>query len=121
MITDCLNIEDLRERARRRLPTPIFHFLDNAAETGLTARRNTTAFDDIKVIPRCLVNVSHVNTSTRVLGQDIAWPVFCSPTGGSRLFHPEGERAVARAAAKACTLYGLSTASTFSIEDVAAS
>src|SRR5579872_142799 len=118
MIDDCHNIADLRERARRRLPAPIFRFLDNGAETGVTARGNTAAFDKLKLIPRCLVDVSQVNTSTRILGQDIAWPVFCSPTGGSRFFHPQGERAVARAAAKAGTLYGLSTGSTLTIEEV---
>lgn len=120
MLEDCHNIEDLRKRARRRLPLPIFDVLDGGAESEITARRNTAAFDDIKLIPKCLVNVERLSTSTRILGQPIEWPVFCSPTGGSRLFHTDGELAVARAAAKAGTLYGLSTLSTYSIEEVAA-
>jgi len=120
MLDDCHNIDHLRERARRRLPAPIFNIMDGGAETEVTLRRNTDAFDDVKLIPRCLVDVGHVNTATRILGQDIEWPVYCSPTGGSRYFHPEGELAVARAAAKAGTIYGLSTASTYSIEEIAA-
>jgi L-lactate dehydrogenase (cytochrome) len=119
LLDDCYSILDLRDRARRRLPVAIFNLMDGGAEDELTLRRNTEAFDEVSLIPRCLVDVEHVNTSTRILGQDIQWPVYCSPTGGSRLFHPQGELAVARAAAKAGTLYGLSTASTFSIEQVA--
>jgi L-lactate dehydrogenase (cytochrome) len=119
-LTDCHSILDLRELARRRLPPPIFHYLDGAAETEITARRNTAAFDDDRLIPKCLIDVGSVRTATRVLGQDLEWPVFCSPTGASRFYHPEGELAVARAAAKAGTLYSLSIASTHSLEDVAA-
>jgi len=119
-LADCPSILDLRELARRRLPDPIFHFLEGAAETETTAERNTSAFDDVKVIPRCLVNVTSVSTSTRVLGQDIEWPVFCSPTGVARFFHPTGELAVARAVAAAGTIYGLSTNATHSLEQVAA-
>src|SRR5438034_262220 len=113
MLNHCYNIPDLRDCARRRLPSPIFHFLEGAAETEWTARRNTDAFDELHVIPRCLVDVSTVRTSTRILGQDVEWPVFCSPTGASRLFHPEGELAVARATASAGTLYSLATGSTY--------
>jgi L-lactate dehydrogenase (cytochrome) len=120
MLEDCYSILDLRDRARRRLPGAIFNMIDGAAETEATSRRNTIAFDEVTLIPRCLVDVGNVNTSIRVLGQELKWPVFCSPTGGSRFFHTDGELAVARAAAKAGTLYGLSTASTYSIEEVAA-
>lgn len=120
MLDDCHSIFDLRERARRRLPEPIFHALDGAAESESTARRNTAAFDEVKLIPKCLVNVERVRTATHGLGRAVEWPVFCSPTGGCRLFHTDGELAVARAAAKAGTLYGLSTVSTCSIEEVAA-
>ncbi len=119
-LDDCYNILDLRTLAQRRLPRPIFDYLDGSAETEITAQRNISAFDEEKLIPKCLVDVTSVRTSTRILGQDMAWPVFCAPTGGSRFFHPDGELAVARAAAKSGTLYSLSTMSTYSIEDVAA-
>lgn len=118
-MSSCHSILDLRERAQRRLPTPIFDFLDGGAETEITMRRNTDAFDDEKLIPRCLIDVASLNMSTQILGQNIAWPVFCGPTGTSRLFHPDGELAVARAAASAGTLYSVSTGSTYSLEDVA--
>src|ERR1700689_5462333 len=102
---ECHNILDLRGLARRRLPRPIFHYVDGAAEEEITARRNTSAFDGIQMIPRCLQDVAAVKTSTRLLGQDIEWPVFCGPTGASRFCHPEGELAVARACASTSTLY----------------
>jgi L-lactate dehydrogenase (cytochrome) len=81
-------------------------------------RRNTAAFDDQLLIPRVLNDVATVRTATRVLGQDLAWPLLCAPTGASRLFHSDGELAAARAAAKAGALYGLSTGSTYSLEEV---
>lgn len=119
-LNDCHNIDDLRELARRRLPRPIFHYLDGGAEDEVTERRNRSAFDDVGLIPRCLVDVTAVTTATRVLGQDVEWPVFCSPTGASRFLHADGELAVARAAAATGTLYGLSTMATHSLEAVAA-
>lgn len=118
-LADCQNILDLRELARRRLPHPLFHYLDGAAETEVTAQRNTCAFDEYPLVPRCLVDVTSVKTATRILGQQVEWPVLCSPTGASRFFHPEGELAVARAAAKSGTLYALSMAATSSLEEVA--
>jgi L-lactate dehydrogenase (cytochrome) len=120
-LDDCLNIQDLSDLARRRLPSPIFHYLDGGAEGEGTLRRNTAAFDDVQLIPKCLVDVTSVTTLTRILGQDIEWPVICAPTGGSRFYHADGELAVARAAANAGTLYSLSTMSTHSLEDIAAS
>lgn len=114
------SIAELREGARRRLPRPVFDFMDGGAESEETLRRNTAAFDEEVLIPRCLVDVVSVRTATRVLGQDIAWPVICAPTGASRLFHSEGELAVARAAGASGTLYCLSTGATYSLEDVAA-
>lgn len=119
-LQDCHSIVDLRGLAQRRLPGPIFHHLDGGAETEMTAQRNIRAFDDQQLIPRCLVDVTAVRTTIRLLGQNIEWPVICAPTGASRFCHPEGERAVARAAADAGTLYGLSTMSTCSLEEVAA-
>ncbi len=120
-LRDCLNIDDLRALAERRLPAPVYPHLVGAAEDEITARRNVSAFDDAYIVPRVLTDVSEVKTATRVLGQDLSWPVYCSPTGSSRLFHAEGEGAVARACAKTGTLYALSTVATTSMEEVAAS
>jgi L-lactate dehydrogenase (cytochrome) len=113
------NIADLRALARRRLPGPMFHYIDGGSDDEINLSYNTEAFENWELIPRYLVDVSSIDTSTRVLGQDIAWPVMLAPTGMSRLFHPDGERAVARAADKAGTVYSLSTVASTSIEQVA--
>ncbi len=114
------NIADLRRLARKRLPAPMFHYIDGAAGDEWTLRQNTRAFDQYELVPRYLVDVQEMDTATTVLGQSIEWPVVCAPTGMSRLFHHEGELAVARAAARSGTLYSLSSLSSVSIEDVAA-
>jgi len=116
----CHSILDLREVARRRLPGSIFNYLDGAAETEVTARRNTAAFDEEYLVPKCLMNLTSVSTSTAVMGQRIEWPVICSPAGASRFYHHDGELAVARAAESSGTLYSLSVAGTHSLEEVAA-
>jgi L-lactate dehydrogenase (cytochrome) len=115
-----LSVDDLRRVAQRRLPLPLFEYLDGAAETEYTARRNSAAFDDVALIPRCLVDVSSVRTSTQLLGQAVSWPVLCSPTGASRFYHAEGELAVARATREQGTLYGVSVMGTHPLESVAA-
>jgi L-lactate dehydrogenase (cytochrome) len=115
----CQSIADLRALARRRLPHSIFHYLDGAAESELSARRNMRAFDQAALIPRALVDVSAVNTRIEILGQRIGWPVICAPTGASRLYHADGELAVARAAAQAQVLYSLSVAATHTLERIA--
>ena len=115
----CRNIADLRELARRRVPAPMFHYIDGAAEDEWTLRESTAAFDRWTLHPRTLVDVSTLDTAVTVLGQRIALPFFCAPTGMSRLFHYHGELAVARAARAAGTMYSLSTMGSTSIEDVA--
>jgi L-lactate dehydrogenase (cytochrome) len=113
------NIAELRKLAKKRLPAPMFHYIDGGADDEWTLNRNTTAFDAWEFRPRSLVDVASVDMSTSVFGERIEWPFFCSPTALSRLFHYEGERAVARAAHAAGTLYSLSSFSSMSIEDVA--
>ena len=119
-LSDCHSIVDLQALARRRLPRPVYHYLVGAAETEATAERNVSSFDDVRLVPNCLVDVSRVNTKTRILGQQLEWPVFCSPTGASRFYHPDGELAVARAVAKSGSLYALAVAGTTSLEAIAA-
>jgi L-lactate dehydrogenase (cytochrome) len=114
------NIWEIREAARRRLPSPLFDFMEGGGEDEWTLRRNIAAFDDWCLLPRTLVDVAEIDTTTTVLGQKIDWPVMLGPTGMSRVFHNDGEMAIARAAAKAGTIYTLSTMSTFSMEEVAA-
>ena len=116
----CHNIADLRRLARKRLPGPVFGYLDGGADDEASLRANSTAFDRYALVPRILVDVGEIDTTTTVLGQRLDWPLICAPTGMSRLFHHKGEIAVARAAAAEGMLYSLSTLATQSIEDVAA-
>ncbi|MDJ0926673.1 MAG: alpha-hydroxy acid oxidase [Gammaproteobacteria bacterium] len=117
-LRDCRNIEDLRLAAMRRLPKPIFDFLEGGAEDEWTARQNVRSFDHYPLVSRTLVDVQSIDTRTRLLGQDIAWPVIAAPTGASALFHYTGEAAVANAAAACGTIYTMSTMSTQSLESV---
>ncbi|HEY6927607.1 MAG TPA: alpha-hydroxy acid oxidase [Steroidobacteraceae bacterium] len=105
--------------AQRRLPAPLFDYLEGGAGAETTLRANTAAFEEVRFIPRALVNVASVNTATTLLGQRIDWPVLCAPTGGARQYHPAGELAVARAAARSGVYYSLSVAGTHTIEQVA--
>ena len=115
----CHNIEDLRRRARRKLPAPLFHYIDGGADDETTLRNNTAAFDRYRLIPRVLQDVTHTDLRTRVLGCELDMPLLLAPTGMSRFFHHRGELAVASAAARFGTLYSLSTVATTAIEDVA--
>lgn len=118
-IERCNNLDDFRQLARRRLPAPLFHFMDGGADDEVTLRGNTSAFDDCRLVPDALAGADKIDLSTELLGQKIAWPVMMAPTGINRLFHTDGERAVARAAAKSGTIYSLSTMATVSLEEIA--
>jgi L-lactate dehydrogenase (cytochrome) len=118
-VDQAYSIEDLRTRARRRLPRSLFDLMDGGSDDEVAIRRNREAFDTAALVPRVLVDVSHVETSTTVLGQSIDLPFILAPTGQTRAFHPDGEAAVARSAARAGTIYTLSTMGSTSIEDVA--
>ncbi|MBL4819480.1 MAG: alpha-hydroxy-acid oxidizing protein [Gammaproteobacteria bacterium] len=117
-ISDCNNTADFRRLAKKRLPSPLFHYIDGGADDEITLRRNTEAFNNVRLIPNALADLSQMDMSTTVLGQKIDWPVFLSPTGMTRLFHHDGERATCRAAHKAGTMFSLSTIATVSIEEV---
>lgn len=117
-IQHCYNFKDFRHLAQRRLPAPLFHYIDGAAEDEWTAARNTRSFDSVALLPNALADLSELDISTTLLGRKLSMPLFCAPTAMTRLFHHEGEYAVAQAAANAGTLYSLSTLSTVSIEDI---
>tara|TARA_R110002049_G_scaffold174702_4_gene341861 strand:+ start:2311 stop:3468 length:1158 start_codon:yes stop_codon:yes gene_type:complete len=116
----CHNIADLRVLARRRLPRPVFHYIDGGADDELSLRRNTAAFNDYELLPAQLGDASSIDMQSTLFGQPIDWPVMISPTGGSKLFHAEGEPAVAKAAEKFGMIYSLSTLATTCIEEAAA-
>ena len=117
-LTDCHNFHDFRRLAQRRLPSPIFNYIDGAADDETTYRRNTTAFERCDLVPDVLRGVTNVDLSVTVMGQKLALPFYCSPTALQRLFHHQGERAVAAAAAKFGTMFGVSSLGTVSLEEV---
>jgi L-lactate dehydrogenase (cytochrome) len=119
-LKNCHNSADFRELARRRLPGPIFHYIDGAADDEVTYRRNTEAFERCDLVPNVLTGVEHIDMSTSVMGLKLDMPFFLSPTALQRLFHPDGERAVGAAAEKFGTLFGISSLGTVSIEEVGA-
>jgi L-lactate dehydrogenase (cytochrome) len=119
-LKNCRNIADLRLRAKSKLPSPMFHYLDGGAEDEWTQRRNTEAFDDYTLMPRQLRDVSQIDLKTNLLGCELQLPFFIAPTGMSRLFHQDKELAVARAAHKFGTLYSLSTMASTTLENVSA-
>ncbi|HSM30093.1 MAG TPA: alpha-hydroxy acid oxidase [Woeseiaceae bacterium] len=119
-IAACNNLMDFRRIAMRRLPAPVFHYLDGGADDELALARNTEAFADYELLPSQLSDVSSIDLRSTLFGQAVDWPVMIAPTGASKLFHAGGELAVARAAEKFGMVYSLSTLSTATIEDVAA-
>ena len=117
-LKDCHNVEDFRKLAKKKLPSPIFHYIDGGADDEITLKRNTDSFNNCDLIPNVLTGASDIDLSTTVLGQKISFPLFLSATAMHRLYHHEGERATAKAAEKADTMFGISTMSTTSIEEI---
>jgi L-lactate dehydrogenase (cytochrome) len=78
-LSDCHNIADLRKLAKRKLPWPIFNYMDGGADDEISLRRNTSAFDDYELLPTQLNDISHIDLKTTVLGQDIDWPRILAP------------------------------------------
>ena len=118
-LDDCHNFADFRRLAKKRLPGPIFHYIDGAADDEVTYRRNTAAYENVDLVPRVLNDVSEIDMSVEVMGQTLDMPLYCAPTALQRLFHHEGERAVAKAATKYGTMFGVSSLATVTVEDIA--
>ena len=115
-----VSVEDFRPLARRRLPRVVFDYLDGGAEGEVTLRENRRAFEEVTFRPRQAVPVGEVRLETRALGLDLSLPAMLAPIGYSRLMHPDGEVAAARAAGRAGTAYILSTISGHPLEAVKA-
>ena len=119
-LSDCHNVADFRRLAQKRLPAPIFHYIDGAADDEITKRRNSSAFDDCDLVPNILAGVAEIDMSATVMGRKINLPLMLSPTALQRLFHWQGERAVARTAQDLGTWFGISSLATVSIEEIGA-
>src|SRR4051812_42071399 len=116
----CASVADLRRVARRRLPGGVFDYIDGAAEDERTLAANERSFAETAFRPRVLRGLGEIDISTELLGAPLAYPLVLAPTGFTRMAHPAGELAAARAAARAEIPYTLSTLSTRSIEEVRA-
>ena len=114
----CHNVEDFRRLAKARLPSPVFHYIDGAADDEVTRRRNSSAFDDCDLVPNVLAGVENIDMSATVMGKKIDMPLMLSPTALQRLFHWQGERAVAAVAQEMSTWFGISSLATVSIEEI---
>jgi len=117
-LKDCHNFEDFRKLAKKKLPSPIFHYIDGGSDDEITLKRNTESFNCCDLVPNVLSDVSNVDLSTTVLGQKIDFPLFLAATAMHRLYHHQGERATAKAAEKMGTMFGISTMATTSIEKI---
>src|SRR5882757_4112832 len=117
-LSDCHNFHDFRKLAQQRLPGPIFDYIDGGADDEATLRQNTASFERCDLVPNVLRGVESVDMSVTVMGQKLAMPVYCSPTALQRLFHHAGERAVAAAASRFGTLFGVSSLGTVSLGEL---
>ncbi len=118
-LEQAVNVRDVRELARRRLPRMIFDLVDGGAEDEVTMRANEAAFSQIEFRPRTLVDVSQRTVATSVAGMPIATPFILAPAAGTRVVHPDGERAVARAAGQRHVPYVVTARASFTIEELA--
>ncbi len=117
-LKDCHNYNDFRKLAKKKLPSPIFHYIDGGSDDEITLKRNTESFNKCDLVPNVLTDVSKIDLSTTVLGQKIDFPLFLAATAMHRLYHHHGERATAKAAEKMGTIFGTSTMATTSIEEI---
>jgi isopentenyl diphosphate isomerase/L-lactate dehydrogenase-like FMN-dependent dehydrogenase len=119
-IQRAVNIDDLRKLAHGRVPRAVFDYIDGGADGEVTLRENRRVWDDIFFRPRNAVSTPKCDTRVTVLGSDLALPMILAPLGSSRMFHPSGELAAAKAAGEAGIAYTLSTFSGYSFEELAA-
>jgi len=119
-LAHCHDIADLRRAARRLIPRPVFDYVDGGSDEELSLAGNVEAFRRWRFVPRALANVTEVDTAGQVLGRAVPLPLALAPTGYTRIMHPAGEIAAARAAERHGLPYTLSTMANTSIADLAA-
>ena len=114
------NIEGFRRVAKRKLPGPLYHYVEGGGEDEVTLAANSAIFRELRLVPKVFVDVSHRDFSTTVAGVPLSLPIIFSPTGQVGLVHPTGETAAAIIAKRRGTLAVVSGHGTYSIEEVAA-
>ena len=118
-LKNCHNSKDFRTLAKQRIPSPIFHYIDGAADDEITLLQNTKSFEKCDLVPNILRGVEEIDLSVSLMGKKINLPLFFSPTALQRLFHHQGELAVGKVAEKFGTFFGISSLATVSIEEIA--
>ena len=114
----CYDVGDLRRAAKRRIPRPVFDYVDGAADEEIAVAANVAAFRSWRFLPRVLAGVEHADTSAPVLGSTLPVPIILGPTGYTRMLHPDGEIGGARSAARHGLPYTLSTMATTGVEEL---
>ena len=114
----CYNFEDFRILAKKKLPSPIFHYIDGGSDDESTLKRNTESFNDCDLVPNILASVGKPDLSTNIFGRRIDMPIFLSPCAMQRLYHHDGDKASAKAASKFGTFYSMSTMANNTIEEI---
>jgi len=115
---NCNNVNDFRKLAKKKLPFPVFHYIDGGSDDEVTLKRNVESFDKCDLVPNVLKDVENIDLSVNILGKKISLPFFLSPTALQRLFHYQGEIAVGSAASKFNTFFGISSLSTVSADEI---
>ena len=117
---NCHDVADLREAARRRIPRPVFDYVDGAADEEIAVAANMAAFRSWRFLPRVLAGVAAADTSAPVLGATLPMPFLLGPAGYTRMLHPAGETGAARSALRHGVPYTLSTMASTGIEELRA-
>ena len=112
-LNDCYNFNDFRKLAKKKLPAPIFHYIDGGSDDEVTLNRNTNAFNDCDLVPNILASVGEPDLSTTIFGRKIDIQLFLSPTAMHSLYTQEGDKESARAEEKYGTMYSMSTMASF--------
>jgi len=118
-ISQALNIADLREIARRRVPGFLFEYVEGGAEDEVTLRGNREALESLRFVPQTLVHTADRHHRAALFGRESAAPFLIAPTGVNGLLHPDADLCLARAAARLGVPFCLSTVSTMRLEDIA--
>ena len=117
-LKNCHNIKDFRILAKQRLPSSLFHYIDGGSDDEITLSRNTESFNKCDLIPNVLAGMNKVDLSINLFGQKMKLPFFLAPTAMQRLFHHDGEKAIAKVAQKEGIMVGVSTIGTVSMEEI---
>jgi L-lactate dehydrogenase (cytochrome) len=114
----CYDVADLRLAAKRRIPRPVFDYVDGAADEEIAVAANLAAFRSWRFLPRVLAGVASADTSAAVFGATLPVPLLLGPAGYTRMLHPDGEIGAARSALRHGLPYTLSTMASTGIEEL---